>query len=748
MKNYLMVFGSLTMVVLLIASSAPGAFNPDGPTGTDILGEIDPCMGTTDTLALLDRVCQNGKTITQAEGPVLSADPVTTHGVSYVSFTVLTPAPIGAPPSLDPLQGAVEDRRIVIALDDGGWSRHLPGGQDLRLRHADDVAAALGDTPTQGNDPYRIIGLTTPMLTAWHEALRAHDVSLHGYLPVNHHIVRLGDEADEEAILALPFVHTLTDFDPANKVEPGITTQEGELLIHALTMPGVGDALDKVEGRVLDLGGEVIDRIDPLNRLTIRIDADRIPQLALHPEVRWINPTSDVAETDMDIIRVRTGAEAAQTAPMGFDGTGVVGQVMDSGLQENHPDLEGSLLEVDGSSIVSFHGTAVYGVVFGDGTNNAAATGMAPGAKGTFAWYNSGMSRYTHASNLADRWDGVFQTHSWGRGIPKDNTYDSHSVEMDQIVDDLGVLALQSMSNCGPECARREAMAKNIVAVGALYHYDSLDLGNDVWAGGGSRASTGPASDGRIKPEMAGPYDRILTTSTNSGYTSGFGGTSGATPVNAGAVAIIHQMIQDGHFGPHPTGKGSPAAAKALLTASGHTYEPDQLTGPGPDKWALEPYRRDVQGWGAPQLNRLADAGEQVYLVDNENAVATGEASLHTYTVPEGTKELHVSLTWTDPPANPSGAVTIVNDLDLLVSGPAGVPLFWGNFGLNQFEHSLPGIPDRLNTIEKVIIPQEILLTNPVVTITVIGAAVQQDQNPGSTLIEQPYALAVVPVFE
>ncbi len=742
MKNYFMVFGSLTMVALLVASSAPGAFTEENP----LAGTLDdPCVLTKGAAAMGERVCLDKKTITQGEGPVTEVAADEAEGVTFVTFNVVTDRPYGAPATSTPLAQAVEDPRVVISREAGVWSSHLPAARELMLRHAHDVATT--STGPSEDDPYRILSLATPMIDEWQDALARSDVTLHGYLPVNHVIARLGPEADEQELTALEFVHDVTLFHPASKVEPGITEQPGTLLMHVLTMPGFEGALDQVEHRALELGGVLLEREDPLNRLTLRMDTEKIAELAAHPEVRWINPTSDEVETDMDNIREYTGADAVQSAPLGFDGTGVVGQVMDSGLQDTHPDFQASLLEVDGPSTIATHGTAVYGIVFGDGTGNANAVGMAPGAKGTFAWYSSGMSRYQHASNVAEDYGGVFQTHSWGRGVPKDNTYDSHSVEMDQIVDDLDVLGLQSMSNCGPECARREAMAKNIISVGALYHSDNTDMGDDYWWGG-SRASTGPAADGRIKPELAGPYDRILTTTTGSGYTPGFGGTSGATPVNAGAVAIVNQMMNEGLFGPNPSGQGSPAAAKALLTASAHTYEPTQVEHfNGPAKWAVEPYKRDVQGWGAPQLHTLADAGQNVLLADKERSLGTGETFVHEYTVPEGTTELHVSLTWTDPPASPNAQATLVNDLDLLVEGPAGLPLYWGNFGLNQAEYSLPGIPDRLNNLEKVVIPEEVLTGQETISITVLAASVQEDADPGSSAIDQPYALAVVPVF-
>jgi hypothetical protein len=61
---------------------------------------------------------------------------------------------------------------------------------------------------------------------------------------------------------------------------------------------------------------------------------------------------------------------------------------------------------------------------------------MAPEADGVFAWWNS-KSRYAQAEDLATIWDGVFQSHSWGTGVPKNNQYGTVSVEMDRIALDL-----------------------------------------------------------------------------------------------------------------------------------------------------------------------------------------------------------------------------------------------------------------------------------------------------------------------
>ncbi len=55
-----------------------------------------------------------------------------------------------------------------------------------------------------------------------------------------------------------------------------------------------------------------------------------------------------------------------------------------------------------------------------------------------------------------------------------------------------------------------------------------------------SYSSQGPTMDGRIKPDISAPTNEIVP-----GYEFGFNGTSGATPVVAGAAALVKQAFPD-----------------------------------------------------------------------------------------------------------------------------------------------------------------------------------------------------------
>ena len=81
----------------------------------------------------------------------------------------------------------------------------------------------------------------------------------------------------------------------------------------------------------------------------------------------------------------------------------------------------------------------------------------------------------------------------------------------------LDIAITQSQSNNGNRSSRPQAWAKNVISVGGVKHYDTLDTSDDAWAGG---ASIGPAFDGRIKPDVSYWYDYIYTTTTGSGWRS------------------------------------------------------------------------------------------------------------------------------------------------------------------------------------------------------------------------------------
>ncbi|MCP4895516.1 MAG: hypothetical protein GY906_00965, partial [bacterium] len=113
------------------------------------------------------------------------------------------------------------------------------------------------------------------------------------------------------------------------------------------------------------------------------------------------------------------------------------------------------------------------------------------------------------------------------------------------------------------------------------------------------------------------------------------------------------------------------------------------------------------QGWGVIQLDRAlhfpGDA-ERLYVKDqlDRGFSSAQEPAYATPLTVEGDAGLKVVLVWTDPPSSALAEVNLINDLDLVVSGPDGI--FRGNVFVEGVS-VLGGDADRLNNVEVVWLP-------------------------------------------
>jgi len=220
-------------------------------------------------------------------------------------------------------------------------------------------------------------------------------------------------------------------------------------------------------------------------------------------------------------------------------------------------------------------------------------------------------------------------------------------------------------------------------------------------------SSRGPTRDGRIKPDVVAPGTNIVSTRSQAldSTVNGWGpyaplptkymfdgGTSMATPLVAGAAAVVRQYLRT------VKGRRSPSAAliKATLIHAA----------------AYRPYRFEAspngayfdmsQGWGHVNLARVLLPAEpiQVRWYDNTQGLSTGESMRWSCTVADPGVPLMITLAWTDYPGNAGHYPNLVNDLDLVVTSPSG-QVFYGNGAPGQ----AGGRPDRVNNVERVIIP-------------------------------------------
>jgi serine protease AprX len=471
------------------------------------------------------------------------------------------------------------------------------------------------------------------------------------------------------------------------------------------------------------LGGKVIQTTDEGFRMEATLTAEQLLAVANDRDVLFIDRWSP-PEIDMDIVRSTGGANFIENT-LGFRGEGVRAEVLDNGLRQTHNDFNSGMPPLihnsSNTNEPSNHGTSTYGITFGRGTSNAQGRGMLPEAQGIFADYSFLANRYTHTARLNQSpYFAVFQTNSWGGGLT--TSYNTTSAQMDDILFLNDILVLNSQSNTGNQSSRPEAWAKNIVSVGGIRHYNTAGFTDDRWADG---ASTGPAADGRIKPDLAHFYDSIFTThnASNSSYTTGFGGTSAATPITAGHFGIFYQMWHNGLFN-NPTGatvfdsRPRMTTAKAIMINTAIQWD---MTIPGTDTTRVR------QGFGRASVENLYALRNKMRIVNETDVLTNLQTKTYVVNVPLGsTDPLKVTMVYADPMGNPASSMARINDLSLRVTSPAGA-VYWGNNGLGVGGGmwSTPGGTE--NTVDTV---ENVFVESPEAgswTVEVIASELNQD---------------------
>lgn len=630
---------------------------------------------------------------------------------------------------------------------DGGrnWAPASPLSTELRLLEAavgpgepmPEVPAGLA-LPSGGR--LFVVQFRTISLPEWRAALERLGVELLRFFPHNGHIVRM-DPSLRGRVAGLDFVERVEPYHPAYRLEPELRAwlvgggpEEESLRVRVLAFEWGPAAKARLARAAEAAGGRVALEVPSGHLLELWLGRQALLALASHDDLMWAERWTP-ASTDMDLVREDSGANWLESG-FGICGQGVRGEVMDNGIERTHQDFDGILMHT--SADVQSHGTSTYGIVFGngarDGDGNAQATGQVIcQSQGIFADYGAVADRFAHTQELKGApYYASFQTNSWGDA--QTTAYTSKSFEMDDIIWRLDIAITQSQSNTGNQNSRPQAWAKNVISVGGIYHRNTLGTSDDCWCGG---ASIGPAADGRIKPDVSYWYDSIFTTTTGNGYTSGFGGTSAATPETAGVLGLIVQMWADNVWGTDPQGttvfEKQPhfATIKALLINSAQQYP---FSGTSAD---LSRYK---QGWGRPSARNAKERASTSFIVDQSNPLSVGEAASYDVTVSAGEAELKVTMSYPDPPGTTSSSLHRINDLDLKVTSPSGT-VYWGNNGLSAATTSTPGgSPNGVDTVENVFV------SNPEAgtwTIEVRAAQINQDAHLDTAEWDATYALVV-----
>lgn len=451
-----------------------------------------------------------------------------------------------------------------------------------------------------------------------------------------------------------------------------------------------------------------------------------------------------------DRARDITGAAAVNApgfvVPGGLTGEGQIVAVADSGLDAGsmddiHPDLKSepgkmpkvvllkSWADRDVPDDPDGHGTHMAAAIAGTGTaSNGKFRGIAPAASIYFQAILNSAGNLEPPANLADLFLPAYSAgarvhvNGWGGGP---DTYLEPASQVDDFVrDHPDFLAIFGAGNSGPGTGTitGEANSKNALAVGAsTLPRPAFTPGEGETTEPVEFSSRGPTGDGRIKPELLAPASAVISAKSRlvDGNLPGYQdytrlqGTSMAAAVAGGSSVLVREYFKKYMDMDTP----SAALVKAALVNGARP------AAGGPSR----------EGFGVIDLaGTIIALKESTFSVKDEwSGISQGEEITYTYHVSGPAAPFKATLAWTDPPAEPGSAKTLVNDLDLVVRAPGG-KIYYGNYFLGS------NTADRTNNIEQVYLPS----SEPGdYTVTVTGTAVRRNTVQGANAVLQDFAL-------
>lgn len=629
----------------------------------------------------------------------------------------------------------------------------------------DDFMRVLTESPEQYK--YYIVQFNDTVQETWKQEVCEAGGQLFDYVPYNAFIIRM-NESTASIVSNLDQVRWIGEYLPEYKIDPSLQTAmeeniSAELMVSLFEYSDNNSVKEKLTEEIISLGGTILDESNN-DRMHINIESSKILALSSIKDVKWIEEYESFVVFN-DISRGIINATYVNEN-YNLTGLGQIIAIADTGLDTGvndasmNPDFYGRIISIqdvldDGAEDLQGHGTHVAGSALGNGSqSNGQYKGVAPESQLVFqAIAYADGSLEIPQNNVSSLFEPAYQLgariHSNSWGGTGDGRYNVYSKDVDQFMwthpdmlivfaagnsgvdnNHNGVIDLDSISYPGT--------AKNCLTVGASENnrgqifgytwgyvwgsdYPVAPIYNDYMAnnptGIAAFSSRGPTDDGRIKPDVVAPGTYVISANSSvsdGGEAWGFvdehyvymGGTSMATPIVAGSLALIRQnYVDDLNITP------SAALLKATLINGATDLKPGQY---GNDVTAQPDYS---QGWGLVNLKEsLHPSSGSIHFADNVE-LETGDAIEKNYYINTSSNPLKVTLVWTDYYGSEIAGGGLVNDLTLLVVKPDGTEIV---------------VDDTVNNVEQVIVEE------PEVgcyTVKVIGESVSMGPQPCAIVV-------------
>ncbi len=457
--------------------------------------------------------------------------------------------------------------------------------------------------------------------------------------------------------------HLLKD----TKEGPGHFVVQSTMPKHTLALLSQVDAIS-----VKGVYGQYIQLFGPKEHI--------LDHLLSQPEIRFIGKESFTPQLESTVLDLNPSINTIprfQRELGGTFGEDLIISLKDNLFSADDIDLIDKLVPSPlASATIDGHATDMATIISGLGNSSIKGRGVAPNAKISL----SNFENIFPDGSLYLSQDGIFvQNHSYGTQL--ENFYGVLAEAYDRhVYEHPNELHIFSAGNAGEQIPAegpyRELgtyanltgnfkMAKNILTIGAVdEEYQRMSF-----------SSRGPAFDGRVKPELVA-YSII--------------GTSNATALTSAVAGLLQKQYQQSF-----DKVASASLLKAMLIGGA-----DDIGALGPD---FDTGYGNLNAYKALKIQK-----DGTFLVDS---VVANTPKAYRISIPEGAKNIKVTLVWTDLPANANDQLALINDLDLTVSGQGQTYLPWvldSSPSLNTLGNQAARGADHLNTIEQVNIPSSV----------------------------------------